>query len=364
MNTAFLAHLDAELQTLRETGLYKGERVITSPQQAEITVGDGKVLNFCANNYLGLANHPALREAAKAAIDRHGYGMSSVRFICGTQDVHKQLEARISAFLGTEDAILYSSCFDANGGLFEALLGPDDAIISDALNHASIIDGVRLCKAKRYRYANNDMADLEAQLRQADADGAKVKLIATDGVFSMDGYIANHGAICDLAEKHGALTMVDDSHATGFVGEKGRGRSAATGQHLFDGEADRRAVIVVRRDHAVGPTLERIDRDRAAGSADHRVVPRGGAVGLVVAPVGIELTCRIALDRKRVDLAREPADLVVGESGVGERSEATRLSARRTSDGNGVVQLLEIDHDGHSLAGITRLTDDLGTARS
>ena len=223
MNTAFLAHLDAELQTLRETGLYKGERVITSPQQAEITVGDGKVLNFCANNYLGLANHPALREAAKAAIDRHGYGMSSVRFICGTQDVHKQLEARISAFLGTEDAILYSSCFDANGGLFEALLGPDDAIISDALNHASIIDGVRLCKAKRYRYANNDMADLEAQLRQADADGAKVKLIATDGVFSMDGYIANHGAICDLAEKHGALTMVDDSHATGFVGEKGRG---------------------------------------------------------------------------------------------------------------------------------------------
>ncbi|HSS27860.1 MAG TPA: glycine C-acetyltransferase [Usitatibacter sp.] len=222
--TDFIAHLKTQLDGLESAGLYKHERVIDSDQSAEIHVqGGGSVLNFCANNYLGLANHPAIEAAAKEGIEKHGYGMASVRFICGTQDVHRDLERRISEFLGMEDAILYGSCFDANGGLFETLLGEEDAVISDALNHASIIDGVRLSKAKRYRYANNDMADLEAQLNQAAADGARYKLIATDGVFSMDGIIANLGAICDLAEKHGAMVMVDDSHAVGFVGAKGRG---------------------------------------------------------------------------------------------------------------------------------------------
>jgi glycine C-acetyltransferase len=223
MDREFLDRLDTETEALREAGLFKGERIITSPQRASIAVGDGSVLNFCANNYLGLANHPVLREAAKEAIDRYGYGMASVRFICGTQAIHKTLEGRLSAFLGTEDTILYSSAFDANGGLFETLLGPEDAVISDQLNHASIIDGIRLCKAKRYRYANNDMGALEAKLQEADAAGAKVKLIATDGVFSMDGYFANLPAICALAEKYGALTMIDDCHSVGFVGEKGRG---------------------------------------------------------------------------------------------------------------------------------------------
>jgi len=222
VDQAFLDHLSRELDNLRETGLYKAERVITSPQQAAIQVqGGAEVINFCANNYLGLSNHPSLIEAASAAVQRYGYGMSSVRFICGTQDVHKELEGRLSSFLGMEDTILYSSCFDANAGLFETLLGPEDAIISDSLNHASIIDGVRLCKAKRFRYANNNMEDLEAKLREAS--DCKTKLIATDGVFSMDGIIANLKGICDLADEYGALVMVDDSHAVGFVGEKGGG---------------------------------------------------------------------------------------------------------------------------------------------
>lgn len=223
MSHAFYRHLANELEQVKADGLYKQERVITSAQQAEIEVGGREVLNFCANNYLGLANHPALIEAAKYGLDQHGFGMASVRFICGTQDLHHELERKMSAFLGTEDTILYSSCFDANGGLFETLLGADDAIISDALNHASIIDGVRLSKAKRYRYANNDMAALEQQLQQATADGARFKLIATDGVFSMDGVIADLKTICDLADKYDALVMVDDSHAVGFIGENGRG---------------------------------------------------------------------------------------------------------------------------------------------
>ena len=222
MTTAFLTHLQSELSQLRRSGLYKSERVITSTQSAEIAVaGGGKVLNFCANNYLGLADSEELREAAKTTLDRYGYGMASVRFICGTQEEHKQLEARIAGFLGMEDAILYSSCFDANTGLFETVLSDEDAIISDALNHASIIDGVRLSKARRYRYANNDMADLERCLKEA-AD-ARFRLIATDGVFSMDGIIANLEGVCDLAEKHDAMVMVDDSHAVGFVGAGGRG---------------------------------------------------------------------------------------------------------------------------------------------
>ena len=224
MTQAFIHHLQTQLQQVKEDGLYKKERVITSQQQADIEVAGGEhVLNFCANNYLGLANHPALIEAAKEGLDSHGFGMASVRFICGTQDIHKELESKISDYLGTEDTILYPSCFDANGGLFETLLSAEDAIISDALNHASIIDGVRLCKAKRYRYANNDMQELEAQLKQADADGARFKLIATDGVFSMDGVIADIKSICDLADKYNAMVMVDDCHATGFVGDHGRG---------------------------------------------------------------------------------------------------------------------------------------------
>lgn len=224
MSADFYQQLTQQLETTRAEGLYKNERIITSAQQADIAVADGRhVINFCANNYLGLANHPALIEAAKKGMDSHGFGMASVRFICGTQDSHKQLEQRLAEFLGMEDSILYSSCFDANGGLFETLLGSEDAIISDALNHASIIDGVRLCKAKRYRYANNDMTELRAQLEMAKADGARHILIATDGVFSMDGVIADLKSVCDLADEYGALVMVDDSHAVGFVGENGRG---------------------------------------------------------------------------------------------------------------------------------------------
>lgn len=216
--------LKAELDGIREAGLYKHERIITSAQSASIQVSDGsQVLNFCANNYLGLSDDPELIAAAKRTMDEHGFGMSSVRFICGTQDIHKQLEQTISRFLETDDTILYTSCFDANGGLFETLCGPEDAIISDALNHASIIDGIRLCKAKRYRYATDDMASLEEQLKKADADGARIKLIATDGVFSMDGTVARLHLICDLADKYEALVMVDDSHATGFMGKTGRG---------------------------------------------------------------------------------------------------------------------------------------------
>ncbi|ADZ40570.1 glycine C-acetyltransferase [Yersinia enterocolitica] len=221
---AFYQQLEQQLKTTRAEGLYKNERIITSAQQADIAVADGRhVINFCANNYLGLANHPHLIAAAKKGMDTHGFGMASVRFICGTQDIHKELEQKLASFLGMEDAILYSSCFDANGGLFETLLGPEDAIISDALNHASIIDGVRLCKAKRYRYANNDMSELKAQLEQAKADGARHIMIATDGVFSMDGVIANLKGVCDLADEYQALVMVDDSHAVGFVGANGRG---------------------------------------------------------------------------------------------------------------------------------------------
>jgi glycine C-acetyltransferase len=219
---SFKQHLAQQLEEIRRAGLYKTERTITTPQDAHVRVGDGQpVLNLCANNYLGLAEHPAVVKAAHEALDKWGYGLSSVRFICGTQSIHKQLEAKISEFLGTEDTILYSSCFDANGGLFEALLGPEDAIISDELNHASIIDGVRLSKARRFRYRNSDMEDLEAQLKEAR--GARFRLIATDGVFSMDGYIANLPAICDLAGKYDALVAVDDSHAVGFIGKRGCG---------------------------------------------------------------------------------------------------------------------------------------------
>ena len=226
MYTSIKDQLHDELEEIRSAGLYKTERSISSPQSSHITAGriggpGADVLNFCANNYLGLADHPDIINAAKAAMDERGFGMASVRFICGTQDLHLSLEARVSAFLGTEDTILFSSCFDANGGVFESLLGPDDAVISDALNHASIIDGIRLCKARRYRYANQDMAELEARLQEAQ--DARRKLIVTDGVFSMDGFLAPLEAICDLAEKYGAMVMVDDSHAVGFMGATGAG---------------------------------------------------------------------------------------------------------------------------------------------
>ncbi|EMZ5447949.1 glycine C-acetyltransferase [Providencia stuartii] len=224
MSELFYQQIKEQLAQTEAADLFKHERIITSSQDADIEiVGNKRVVNFCANNYLGLANHPDLIEAAKQGMDSHGFGMASVRFICGTQDSHKQLEKKLADFLGMEDAILYSSCFDANGGLFETLLGPEDAVISDALNHASIIDGIRLCKAKRYRYANNDMAELRACLEEAKAAGARHILIATDGVFSMDGVIANLKAVCDLADEFQALVMVDDSHAVGFVGKNGRG---------------------------------------------------------------------------------------------------------------------------------------------
>ncbi len=224
MNDKFREHLYNELDGIKAAGLYKHERLITTPQSAHVGVSGGaEVLNLCANNYLGLAQHPEVNAAAKVGLEEWGFGMASVRFICGTQTLHKQLEDKLSGFLGTEDTILYPSCFDANGGLFETLMGGEDAVISDELNHASIIDGVRLCKAKRYRYRNSNMADLEEQLKAADSNGARFKLITTDGVFSMDGYIARIDEICALAEKYKALVHVDDSHATGFVGEGGRG---------------------------------------------------------------------------------------------------------------------------------------------
>jgi glycine C-acetyltransferase len=236
--------IENTINEIREAGLYKRERVIESPQEAHIKVAAGEVLNMCANNYLGLSDHPAIVEAAHKALDDWGYGLSSVRFICGTQTIHKELEAKISAFLGMEDTILYTSCFDANGGLFETILSEDDAVISDELNHASIIDGIRLCKAQRFRYKNGDMNDLEEKLREAS--GARNKLIATDGVFSMDGYIAKLDEICDLAEKYDAMVMVDDSHAVGFVGARGRGT------HEFHNVMDRVDIITGTLGKALG----------------------------------------------------------------------------------------------------------------
>ena len=230
MTQAAIAHYSEELKQIREQGLFKSERIITSPQSSEIVLADGrKVLNFCANNYLGLADHPEIIRAAKDALDTHGFGMASVRFICGTQDIHKELEQKISDFFGTEDTILYAACFDANGGLFEPLLTEQDAVISDGLNHASIIDGVRLCKAQRFRYGNCDMNDLEAQLIAADAAGCRIKMITTDGVFSMDGFIAPLDEICALAKKYGALVHIDECHATGFLGEHGKGSAEVKG---------------------------------------------------------------------------------------------------------------------------------------
>lgn len=244
MSSDFLAHIAQQTQAIRDAGLYKGERVLVSPQAAHVRVGARPVLNLCANNYLGLSDHPALIAAAQKGLADWGFGLSSVRFICGTQQIHKDLEAALSQFLGTEDTILYSSCFDANGGLFETLLSAEDAIISDELNHASIIDGVRLCKAQRFRYRNNDMADLEEKLKQAQ--GARFRMIATDGVFSMDGYFANLPAICELADRYKALVMVDDSHAVGFCGPNGRGT------HEKQGVLDRIDILTGTLGKALG----------------------------------------------------------------------------------------------------------------
>ncbi len=244
MYSNFKAHLSNTINEIKEAGLYKNERVIDGPQDARIDVGGNSVLNMCANNYLGLSDHPAIVDAARKSLDEWGYGLSSVRFICGTQAIHKELERKISEFLGTEDTILYTSCFDANGGLFETLLGEEDAVISDELNHASIIDGIRLSKAKRFRYKNSDMADLEAKLEEASS--ARFKMIATDGVFSMDGYIAKLDEICDLAEKHDALVMVDDSHAVGFMGKNGKGT------HEHCGVIDRIDIITGTLGKALG----------------------------------------------------------------------------------------------------------------
>lgn len=247
--TDFLDHLRDGLAGIESDGLMKHERLITSPQGGHVTVGGRDVLNLCANNYLGLADHPDLIAAARSAMDDHGYGMASVRFICGTQDLHRALEDRLAAFLGTEDAILYAACFDANGGLFEPLLGPEDAIVSDTLNHASIIDGVRLCKARRYRYANSDMDALESRLAEARADGARFVMIATDGVFSMDGYLAKLPEITDLARRHDALVMVDDCHATGFMGPRGAGTPA------HHGVADRVDILTGTLGKALGGAI-------------------------------------------------------------------------------------------------------------
>src|SRR5256885_7144473 len=264
MLAEFAKQLSQTLEEIKSQGLYKTERVITTPQDAHIVVAGGKrVLNMCANNYLGLADHPELIKAAKEALDSHGLGMASVRFICGTQDLHKELEAALTKFLGTEETILYPSCFDANGGLFETLLTDKDAVISDELNHASIIDGIRLCKAQRFRYKHSDLADLEAQLRAAKE--ARFRLIATDGCFSMDGTIANLTAICGLAEKYDALTMIDDAHATGFLGETGRGT------HEYRGVMGKIDIITGTLGKALGG---------ASGGVFHR---RQGSVGLFLA---------------------------------------------------------------------------------
>ena len=350
MDSAFLEHLDRETAKLREAGLYKAERIIASPQAPAIEVGGREVVNFCANNYLGLSNHPALVEAAQAALARYGFGMSSVRFICGTQTVHKELEARLSGFLGTEDTILYSSCFDANTGLFETLLDENDAVISDALNHASIIDGVRLCKARRLRYANNDMAELEAKLKEAR--DCRFRLIATDGVFSMDGTMANLPAICDLAERYRALVMVDDSHAVGFMGAGGRG----TPEHY--GVAERVDILTGTLGKALGGASGGYTSGRGAIVEWLRQRSRpylfSNSLAPVIAATSIkvldlleesgELRQRLAANgrRFRAGLAELGFTLVPGEHPIipvmlGEATLAQEMAARLLDEGIYVI---------------------------
>ena len=351
MDQTLLSELGDETEGLRESGLYKDERVIATPQGAAITVADGpEVLNFCANNYLGLANHPALVAAAKDALDAYGFGLSSVRFICGTQTVHKELEARLSRFLGTEDTILYGSCFDANTGLFETILDERDAVISDALNHASVIDGIRLCKARRLRYANNDMADLEARL--VEARDCRHRLIATDGVFSMDGIVANLAAICDLAERYDALVMVDDSHAVGFMGAGGRG----TPEHC--GVAERVDLVTGTLGKALGGASGGYTSGRREIIAWLRQRSRPYLFSNTLAPV-IAATSITVLDMLegsaelrerlhenaayfRAGLAEAGFTLVPGEHPIvpvmlGDAKLATEMAARRLDEGIYVI---------------------------
>ncbi len=317
------SHLQNELKGIDEAGTHKAERVILTPQSTSIGVGSGEVLNFCANNYLGLANDPRLVQAAHDTLEKYAFGMSSVRFICGTLDIHKELEAKISAFLGTEDAILYSSCFDANGGLFETLLGKEDAIISDSLNHASIIDGVRLCKAMRYRYGNNDMAGLEEQLKKADADGARHKLIVTDGVFSMDGIIANLAGVCDLADKYDAMVMVDDSHATGFVGKTGRG------SHEHNGVMGRIDIITTTFGKALGGASGGVTAARKEIVDLLRQRSRPYLFSNTLAPVVTGTTIAV------VDLLTESTELVEKLQGNAARFRAGMEAAGFTLAGAG-----------------------------
>jgi glycine C-acetyltransferase len=329
MTNAFINHLRGELDALKSTGLYKTERVITSKQAGEITVASGAhVLNFCANNYLGLADNAELAEAGKQALDRYGYGMASVRFICGTQEEHKQLEARISSFLGMQDTILYSSCFDANGGLFETLLGEEDAIISDALNHASIIDGVRLSKAKRFRYANNDMAALEEELKKAE--GSRFKLIATDGVFSMDGIIANLGGVCDLAEKYGAMVMVDDSHAVGFVGANGRGSAEHCG---VEGRVD---IITGTLGKALGGASGGYTAGRAEMVDWLRQRSRPYLFSNTLAPVIAAASLRVFDLIEHGDALRQR----LSDNATLFRSEMTRLGFKLAGQGHPIIPVM------------------------
>ncbi|UFN72113.1 glycine C-acetyltransferase [Vibrio alginolyticus] len=298
MSSAFYQQIQQQIEEVKAEGLYKSERVITSQQQAAVKISTGEeVLNFCANNYLGLANHPALIEAGKAGMDEHGFGMASVRFICGTQDIHKELEQKLSNFLGKEDTILYTSCFDANAGLFETILGKEDAIISDALNHASIIDGVRLCKAMRFRYSNNNMEELEQQLIAAKEAGARHILIVTDGVFSMDGVVANLPAICDLAEKYGALTMVDDSHAVGFMGKTG------AGTHEYHNVVDRIDIITGTLGKAMGGASGGYTSGKAEVIDWLRQLSRPYLFSNSVAPAIVSASIRV------LDLLEESGDL-------------------------------------------------------
>ena len=347
MKTAIAGALDE----IRQAGLHKDERVLATPQGARVTVvGGAEVLNFCANNYLGLASDPRVLDAARASYDRWGYGLSSVRFICGTQALHKQLEAKLTAFLGTEDTILYSSCFDANGGLFETLLGPEDAVISDALNHASIIDGIRLCKAKRYRFATSDMTDLEAKLQEASGD--RLKLIATDGVFSMDGTIANLAGICDLADRYDAAVMVDDSHATGFIGPRGRGT------HEYHGVMDRVDVITSTLGKALGGAsggftsgrkeiVELLRQRSRPYLFSNTLAPAIAATSLAVLDIlseSTELRDRLEANTKyfRAGMAERGFDIPAGEHPIvpimlGEAALATRMAAMLLDEGIYVI---------------------------
>jgi glycine C-acetyltransferase len=325
-----IENVTREIEAIRQAGLYKEERIILTPQSSHVRIRQGDVVNFCANNYLGLASDPRVIQAAYEGLEKYGFGMASVRFICGTLDIHKELESKIARYLGTEDAILYSSCFDANGGLFEAILSEEDAIISDALNHASIIDGIRLCKAKRYRYKNNDMNDLETQLREAKREGARVKLIATDGVFSMDGIIANLKDICDLAERYQALVMIDDSHSTGFVGKTGRG------VHEYHGVMGRVDIITSTFGKAMGGASGGFTAARKEIVELLRQRSRPYLFSNSLAPVIVYTTLKV------IDILNEGTELRdrLERNWIYFRTEIERLGFRTTGTRHPIVPIL------------------------